>query len=591
VRQVWVWIVCGCAVLMFPCGCENKLSVLKRAARLVERERYAEAVEAYERYIELVGDAPETAYERAEASYQIGCIYTYQLHKPVSGQRAFERAVRLRPDYADPQCHLGIMYRALGKLEESEAALRAALDSRPEITEYAIAPAVVRRPRVILADLARERGRFNEAIRHLYIYEHYSEDEAEDWHQLGRMFWVEHDYPKALFYFKRASETLTQSERGTSRYFPIRLGLIGASVLNGYLAEAQEILNESVNIIEQYQDYYSKLSSWQRSEAPGLEAFILESRRDLLVQQALVYAGQAQYEAQAATLRELRLLTPNDEGILLQLAMTYAKKGDFAAAREELETFRQLAPHEPGAIRAEAQILYEEGDYAACLARFEDYIAVSPGSNEPRALKAVALVKAGLADEGIAQLEALCRRYPNVFDLQVKMAQALAAAGRPGPALWWLRRATETGLMVPVLFQTDRELRAVLDEPGFAELLSSVHRRLIVRQRVHEAEDFLYRGEQDRGLAALDRLRRQNPDVLFTTYALARGFVFAGKPDEAFPLLMECARGGLFNRNVLARDGYLYELREDPRFVEVLGAIEQPWPTDGPGAAPVNEVE
>ena len=580
-----------CAALALAGGCTNKLSVLKRAARLAETEHYTEAVAAYERYIELVGDSPETAYERAEAYFQIGWIYTYRLGKPASGRRAFERAVALRPDYADPQCHLGIMYRVLGLVEESEAALRAALDSWPEITEYAIAPAVVRRPRVILAELAAERGRLNEAIRHLYIYEHYSENDAEDWHELGRMFWLQQDYPKALFYFKRASETLTQAERGTSRYFPIRLALIGATILNGYLAEAQEILDESVNIIEQYQDYYSKLSSWQRSEAPGLEVFILESRRDLLLQQSLIYAGQARYEAAAATLRELRTLTPKDEGILLQLAVTYAKKGDFAAAREELETFRQLAPQDAGAIMADAQILYEEGDYAACLARFEDYIAVSPWSKEPRAFKAVALVKAGLADEGIAQLEALCRRYPNVFNLQVKMAQALATAGRPGPALWWLRRATQTGLMVPVLFRTDRELRVVLDEPGFAELLRSVHHGLIVRQRVHEAEDFLYRGEQDRGLAALKRLRRQNPDVLFTTYALARGYVFAGKPDEAFPLLMQCAKGGLFNGNVLERDGYLYELHDDPRFIEVLGAIEQPWPAERPVAAPATEVE
>jgi hypothetical protein len=56
-----------CAVLIVLCGCENKLSALKRATRLAARERYVEAVQAYEHYIELVGDSPESAYERAEA--------------------------------------------------------------------------------------------------------------------------------------------------------------------------------------------------------------------------------------------------------------------------------------------------------------------------------------------------------------------------------------------------------------------------------------------------------------------------------------------------------------------------------------------
>ena len=32
----------------------------------------------------------------------------------------------------------------------------------------------------------------------------------------------------------------------------------------------------------------------------------------------------------------------------------------------------------------------------------------------------------------------------------------------------------------------------------------------------------------------------------------------------------------------LERDGYLYELHADPRFVELLGAVEQPWPEGGP---------
>ena len=568
-----------CAALAVLCGCENKLSVLKRAARLTAKERYSEAIRAYERYIELAGDSPETAYERAEAYYQIARLYTYRLAEPAKGHRAFEQAVELRPDYADPQIHLGIMYMVLGHVDKAEVALRRALESRPEITEYSIQPNVVHRPRVILSMIEQQRGRLNEAIRQLYTYEHYSDNDPEDWYELGKMFVVQQDHPKALFYCKRAFKLLGEAERGTSRYFPIRFGLIEAYTRNGYLAEAQEILDESFDVLEQFESYFKRLSPPQRREERGLRSLVLEARRNLLLQQSIVYAGEQKYDDALAVLREVRSRAPHAEGILLELADLYAKKGDFEAAREQLDTFRRLAPHNTRALMTEATIFYEEHNYEAFLERLEDYIKAAPEANLPHALRAVALVKAGLADEGIAQLEALCKEHPNFSPLQVKMAEAHAAAGHPELALWWLRRAMQTGLILPVLFQTHRELRPVLDEPGFPELLRDVRYRISLRQHVHEAEDLLYRDETERGLAALERLRTQNADILFVTYALARGYVYAGRPDEAFPLLMACAKGGLFNPSALKRDGYLTEVHDDPRFAELLKAIEQPWPT------------
>ncbi len=583
-RRVLISIACGCATLALLCGCENKLSALKRAARLTRKQQYPEAVEAYERYIELAGNSPESAYERAEAYYQIGRLYTYHLREPAVGRRAFEQAVGLRPDYADPQIHLGIMYISIVPPlpARSEAALRRALESRPEITEYTIAPGSVRRPRVLLATIEQQRGRLNEAIRQLYVYEHYSDEDAKDWHELGKLFARRQEHAKTLFYLKRAFETLDEAERGMPFYMDIRTDLIEAYINNGYLAEAQELLDESLDVLGQVETYYRSLSDWQRNEAPGLKAFLLESRRALLKNLSIVRAGRGQYDEALDALHELRILVPRAKGLLLEVAKLYAKKGDFRAAREELDKFRRLAPFDARALITEATILYEEQNYKAFLERIEDYIVASPESALPRALRGIALVKAGLADEGIAQLEALCRAHPNFSPLQLKMAEALAAAGQTGQALWWLDRAMQTGLVAPFVFETNRELHTILDEPGFPELLRNVRYRVSLRQRVHEAEDLVYRGETDRGLAALDRLRTQNPDIPFTTYALARGYVFLGRPDAAFPLLIECAKAGLFNPSALRKDGYLSELHDDPRFAEVLEAIEQPWPTDAP---------
>jgi len=609
VRRIVILIVCACVAPTFQWGCGTKLSVLKRAAQLVRQERYAEAVEAYERFIEMAGDSPESAYERAEAYFQIGCLYTYRLREPREGHRAFEQAVALRPDYADPQVHLGIMYKNLSDedeialrralqsradaaqqwrlynrytamLDNSERALCQALESRPEITNYPLTPNMTRRPRVILAGLEQQRGRLNEAIQQLYTYEHYSENDAEDWLQLGALFADQEEPLKALFYYRRAFETLGEAQRGTSRYFDTRFGLIDAYTKTGSLAEAQDILKESFDVLKQYENYYSSLSDWQRREEQGLRAWLINSQRTLLEKQARVYTSQNNYEKALETLKELQSRAPEAERFLLDLAETYARVGDFKAAHEHLEMFKHLAPYHPPSLLTEATILYEEQNYDACLARLADYIRASPKNIAAQAFPGLVLIKAGKVAEGIAYLEGLCKQHPNLSPLQVKMAEALAAAGQPERALWWLRRAMETGAVFPAFLQHDRELAPLLNEPGFAELLQDVRYRISLRRQVYEAEDLLYRWETARGLAALERLRMQNPDILFTTYALARGYVFAKRADEAFPLLSECAQGELFNPDVLKHDGYLIQLHGDPRFDEVLNAIEQPRPTE-----------
>ena len=58
----------------------------------------------------------------------------------------------------------------------------------------------------------------------------------------------------------------------------------------------------------------------------------------------------------------------------------------------------------------------------------------------------------------------------------------------------------------------------------------------------------------------------------------ARSYVFVRDHDRAFPLLVECAKAGYFSAASLRRDLYLTELHDDPRFQDVLDAIEQPWP-------------
>lgn len=579
-RRVRSAIACACVALVVLSGCGNRLAVLKRAARLAERREYAKAIEAYEHSIELAGASEATTYERAEAYYQIGVLRTYSLHEPERGREAFEQAVALEPDYAEPQFHLAVLYIE-GKpqqVDAAEAALDRALEARPEITSYEL-PGRTLRPRAMLANIKRQRGQLNEAIRQLYINEHYSSEDAQDWLELGRFFAEQQEHAKALFYTKRAFDTLSEPQRATPRGMAVRLSLIGALLRNGYLDEAGEMLNESFAILAQHEAYFARLSSQEQRDNPGFKTYLISARRELLGNRVTICLGLGQYQDALNTVTRLRDLEPGTIDLLLQEAWLEAEIGDIPTARERLDMYRRLRPSDANAVMTEARILAAQGNWRDYLERIQAYESVVPESARARAMVGYALVKAGRIQEGLRALERQCRDQPNFPNLQLMMAQALSAVGRSSEAIWWLRRVAETDIVPPDTFEVEDDWAAVRQDPAFPELLRALRYRISLRQQVHEAEDMLYRGETTRALGTLERLRGQNADIIFTTYALARGYVFIGDHDAAFPLLIECAKAGYFNPANLQRDIYLTELHDDARFAELVDAIEQPWPT------------
>ena len=591
-RQVWVLIACGCAALVFLCGCENKLSALKRAARLAKSQRHAEAIRAYGRFIELAGTGPGSTYERAEAWHQIGLISTHKLRDRDKGTEAFERAVALRPDYADPRFQLGYLYiesaakasaeQAAELRTKTAAALRAGLAQRPETTDYELAPGTTYSPRLALSYVERDRGHLNDAIRQLYIFEHYSEDNARDWAAIGGFFQSRGEHAKALFYFKRAFDALDENQRGQRLGMEVRNDLIEACIQNGYLERARELLDESLSVLEQYRRQYRSLPQRAREEASSQADALRNWRLELLGFLERIYEGSGEYERALGVVREYHALVPEAGSLLRKEAELLARIGNFEGAREQLERYRHLAPDDPKTMLTEADILYQEKDYRAYIALIEEYLVREPEKAEPRGLRALALVKAGLVDEGIAQLQKYVRGEPNFPPLQLTMAQALSVAGETKEAIWWLRRLMDTDIVAPHNLTSDPDLGNVRQDAAFPDLLREARYRMNLRQEVHEAEDLLYRGYTTQGLGALQRLREENADILFTTYALARASVFTGAYDDAFPLLIQCAKAGYFSPSRLETDIYLTELRDDPRFDQVRKAIEQPWPTTTP---------
>jgi Flp pilus assembly protein TadD len=192
---------------------------------------------------------------------------------------------------------------------------------------------------------------------------------------------------------------------------------------------------------------------------------------------------------------------------------------------------------------AHLQIAYLErsrGDMPAAIAAAERVVALRPGDAESTALLGVYLTEAGRARDAVALLEPWLRRDDADLDVLNALAVALAADGRPKPALDVLARAARahpgnTQVMVNVgtvhlaagdLGRARQAFEAVLDlDPDVARAHNSLG--VIAAREGHVPEAI----ERWKRAVALD------PGDYQTLFNLGSELWRSGRHDEARPYL------------------------------------------------------
>lgn len=118
-----------------------------RAAEMMKRGDYAGAVAVLRQVVKNEGK------QDAEAWYELGAAYT-GLDDPGEARKAFEKAVKLRDDFAPAHAALAVAYLNTGQLYNAEHEARRSLGLDPKQAEG----------NYVLGAVALRRGRFVEAL-------------------------------------------------------------------------------------------------------------------------------------------------------------------------------------------------------------------------------------------------------------------------------------------------------------------------------------------------------------------------------------------------------------------------------------------
>jgi tetratricopeptide (TPR) repeat protein len=80
-------------------------------------------------------------------------------------------------------------------------------------------------------------------------------------------------------------------------------------------------------------------------------------------------------------------------------------------------------------------------------------------------------------------------------------------------------------------------------------------------------------GLYQRALRTYEEALRRNPDAKEVHYGIACTYALAGDPAHALPHLEHAAEHGYVDRDYMERDGDLDNVRDEPKFREILSRI------------------
>lgn len=266
-----------------------------------------------------------------DTHFNLGLNFAEQ-GQPDLAIRAYQRAVHLKPDWAEAHCNLGNLYSAKGQLDEAIASLKRAVALNPNFIEalsnlgnaYAKQgdldsalnyhqKAIALRPNWAelhfnLADAYAQHQRFDDALPLYYKALEFKPELAEAHFGLGKAFVAQNQFAQAIPHLK---QTITlRPNWGDAYYF------LGRALLNA---------NQHLEAIAAYE------------QAVRLVPSLLEARWDLgITCWQLDRLGDA-----IAAFESILDLQPNLPDVHLNICVLRRVSGDFANARLSAERYAQ----------------------------------------------------------------------------------------------------------------------------------------------------------------------------------------------------------------------------------------------------------
>ena len=239
-------------------------------------------------------------------------------------------------------------------------------------------------------------------------------------------------------------------------------------------------------------------------------------------------------QARDAALKSIALDKGNAEAhaVLVRLAIDYDY--DYEVASRELETALKLGPDNAFVLRTAAEYEYRQGNLDRSIDYLEQSYAVDPV--EGRGITgALAYSFAGRYDEAIAIWQDSIAKSPTTPFLRKGMAMSLLEMG-----------------------DIDRALAVIEDEPTRGHRL---HCLTLIYQTI---------GEQEKSGAALEALIE---DGNRWTYEITEAHSFRGELDAAFDWVNRAIERRDRGLRHLMNSPYIENMKEDPRFDDVLARL------------------
>jgi non-specific serine/threonine protein kinase len=207
-------------------------------------------------------------------------------------------------------------------------------------------------------------------------------------------------------------------------------------------------------------------------------------------------------------------------------------------------------------------------------------LGLAPDLAEVRVARGAALALTRRFDEAAAEFHLAIRKNPQLWEAYWLFGRMRFAEGRHDEAerLW-----TRAMAVRPEDHQVPLLIGMIYGEAGRAADVEAIQWKgieLARRQLVRDPGDvramylcagaLVERGRVEEGLRLLDRARELAGDDPSVLYNAACVYAKAGEREKAFAALESCVRVGWGNRDWMARDSDLADLRADPRFQALI---------------------
>ncbi|QYD68005.1 tetratricopeptide repeat protein [Paraburkholderia edwinii] len=108
----------------------NDAQLLQAAVLLYTNKRFADALTALQPILQQ-----RTASATRAAAFNLAGVCAQNLERLADAEQFWQRAIEDKPDYAEPHCNLGSLFKRLDRLPDAEASFRAAIACRADYVE------------------------------------------------------------------------------------------------------------------------------------------------------------------------------------------------------------------------------------------------------------------------------------------------------------------------------------------------------------------------------------------------------------------------------------------------------------------------